>query len=125
MLSTIRRVCVKVSGDELLSGCCAKVALIVQAAMGGELVQGTVGDEPHFWNRLPGGREVDLTSSQFGGDGLHSVVIGTTVEKPDPAPLEHLAFAARVLAVLEQELTRTTEGTHAMPEQKPRRKAVR
>jgi hypothetical protein len=25
----------------------------------------------HLWNRLPNGEEVDLTSDQFGGDGLH------------------------------------------------------
>lgn len=27
----------------------------------------------HYWNRMPDGREVDFTSDQFGGDGIHKV----------------------------------------------------
>ena len=103
MLKTIRQTCVAVSGDVLLTGQCIRVALIVQAAMGGELIRGSVDGWMHFWNRLPDGSEVDLTSSQFGGDGMTPLgKCGVAIEKPDPVPVEHLAFVMRVLRHLER-----------------------
>jgi hypothetical protein len=46
-------------------GQCAVTALIVQDFFGGELV--FCSHQNHFWNRLPYGKEVDLTRSQFFG----------------------------------------------------------
>jgi len=46
-------------------GQCAVTALIVQDYLGGEILRGTVGEESHYWNRLPTGEELDLTASQF------------------------------------------------------------
>lgn len=52
---------------------CLAVACAVQARWGGQIVNGRVGGDAcsHWWNLLPDGRTVDLTSEQFGGDGLH------------------------------------------------------
>lgn len=47
-------------------GQCAITALAVQAMCGGDLLRSTVGGVSHYWNRLPDGREVDLTFQQFG-----------------------------------------------------------
>lgn len=55
-------------------GQCAVTALVVQDYMGGELLRGSLEKVPdpkiaamrsHYWNRLPSGREVDLTERQF------------------------------------------------------------
>ena len=46
-------------------GQCAVTALIVQETMGGELVRGWVEGIEHYWNKLPDGRELDLTWQQF------------------------------------------------------------
>jgi hypothetical protein len=40
-------------------------ALVVQDFLGGELLRGLVCGESHYWNRLPDGTELDLTSEQF------------------------------------------------------------
>lgn len=63
---------------------CGPVAEAVRRTFGGEvracvfLPPGRDNDRgplltyhSHIWNVLPGGREVDLTSDQYGGDGLH------------------------------------------------------
>ncbi|MBI2037134.1 MAG: hypothetical protein HYT14_02125 [Candidatus Liptonbacteria bacterium] len=55
-------------------GQCAVSALVVQDYMGGELLRGSLEKVPdpkiaamrsHYWNRLPSGREADLTERQF------------------------------------------------------------
>ncbi|WP_158296601.1 YunG family protein, partial [Nocardioides albidus] len=46
-------------------GQCAVSALVVQSVLGGDLLRAKVGDVSHYWNLLPGGREVDLTRGQF------------------------------------------------------------
>ncbi len=58
-----------------LWGHCAVVALIVQDYFGGDLLRAPLHQLPefalmgsHYWNRLPDGREVDLTHEQFGRD---------------------------------------------------------
>lgn len=48
-------------------GQCAITALVVQDRFGGELLRTTVNGESHYFNRLPGGKTVDLTLDQFGG----------------------------------------------------------
>lgn len=47
------------------AGQCAVTALLVQDLLGGELLRGVVCGESHYWNRLPDGSQVDLTSDQF------------------------------------------------------------
>jgi hypothetical protein len=48
------------------SGQCAVTALVLQDHVGGELLRGDVDGVSHYWNRLPNGREIDLTRAQFG-----------------------------------------------------------
>lgn len=57
-------------------GQCFVTAMVVQDIFGGEIIQGTVrqidGKMNHYWNKLPNGQEIDLTSDQFvEGDGIH------------------------------------------------------
>jgi len=53
-------------------GQCYVTALLIQNIFGGNLIAGTVDGESHYWNKIPDGTEVDLTSDQFdGGDGIH------------------------------------------------------
>lgn len=47
-------------------GQCAVSALIVQDLLGGELLVGKVNGIEHYWNRITGDRELDLTKDQFG-----------------------------------------------------------
>ena len=52
-------------------GQCAVTALVIQDHVGGELLRAAVDGVPHYWNRLPDGREIDLTRSQFGRSALN------------------------------------------------------
>ena len=56
-----------------LYGHCAAVAYLVRKEFGGDIVGARVQGEPHQWNRLASGVEIDLTGDQFGLDGLTSV----------------------------------------------------
>ena len=56
-----------------LFGHCAGVAYLVRKEFGGDIVGARVNGEPHQWNRLESGIEVDLTGDQFGLDGLTAV----------------------------------------------------
>jgi ADP-ribose pyrophosphatase YjhB (NUDIX family) len=53
------------------SGQCASTALVVQDRLGGQLLTADVHEADgsrqgvHYWNRLPDGRELDLTREQF------------------------------------------------------------
>lgn len=51
-------------------GQCGTTALVMQDLLGGELLVAQVQvngspDGVHYWNQLPGGREIDLTREQF------------------------------------------------------------
>jgi hypothetical protein len=46
-------------------GQCAVTALVLQDLLGGDLMFGEVNGFQHYWNRLPGNSEVDLTLQQF------------------------------------------------------------
>ena len=83
-----------------LTGHCYGAAHLVQDRFGGEIVKGTVRGEAHAWNRLPGGREVDLTGSQYGGDGMHPLVQGEGVATSRSTNPRFARFAARVDAQL-------------------------
>lgn len=56
-------------------GQCFVTALIVQDFFGGDILRHDFGNgDIHFWNRLPNGKEIDLTSGQFpDGDGINAV----------------------------------------------------
>jgi len=80
-----------------LQGHCGAVASMIHGMFGGEIVTGRVNDEPHYWNRLPDGSEVDLTSCQFGGDGFTPLRKGRKVKKRELVSPRFLIFAAMVL----------------------------
>jgi hypothetical protein len=54
-----------------LQGHCGPASFVVRLVFGGDIVQCRVEGERHFFNRLEDGSEWDLTSCQFGGDGIH------------------------------------------------------
>ena len=87
-----------------LEGCCGPVSRIVRIALGGAIVTGRVCGEPHFWNRLPSGEEVDLTSCQFGGDGFTPHKRGRRITRlGERVPIPHLVFASAVYKQLRHE----------------------
>ena len=49
---------------------CAITAMLIQDLYGGDLVATTMDGVPHFYNRLPGGQEIDLTRDQFRRDAV-------------------------------------------------------
>lgn len=53
--------------DNRAWGQCAVTSMVVQDHLGGTLIRGEVAGIVHYWNRLPGGREFDLTREQFRG----------------------------------------------------------
>ena len=60
-------------------------ALVVQDFYRGDLLRGVIDGESHYWNRLPGGVEVDLTRHQFRADA--------TISKPQQTSRQYvLAF---------------------------------
>lgn len=72
-------------------GQCGVTALVVQDLLGGELVLGEVHEGgvkvgSHWWNRLPSGREVDLTGDQFLVRPGEIVFPGRVVERPPGPP---------------------------------------
>ncbi|MCX4471762.1 hypothetical protein OOK41_15855 [Micromonospora sp. NBC_01655] len=90
-------------------GQCGVTALLVRELLGGELLLGTVlrrdgtRQGVHYWNRLGGGVEVDLTREQFTSD---EVVQAPVVVDPPPGPPErlrdqHLLLRRRVLDSLD------------------------
>lgn len=83
-----------------LTGHCYAAAHLVQDRFGGEIVKGTVRGQAHAWNRLPGGREVDLTGSQYGGDGMRPLVKGEGLATSRSTNPRFARFAARVDAQL-------------------------
>lgn len=58
------------SPDAPSIGQCAVTALIVQDRLGGDLLRSTVRGISHYWNRIDGGAELDLTRAQFGADTI-------------------------------------------------------
>lgn len=60
-------------------GQCYVTALLLKDLFGGDVMHGYVElnekNEHHFWNRI-NGLEIDLTSDQYGGDGINPVTDG-------------------------------------------------
>jgi hypothetical protein len=75
------------------SGQCGVVALVLNDILAGELMRGEVhidGERVdfHWWNRLPGGLEIDLTREQF---SPHEIVTdGVAIARPPGAEIERL-----------------------------------
>ena len=72
--------------DNPARGQCGVTAAVIQDLLGGDLVLGDVHVDGvktghHYWNRLPDGREIDLTSDQFRPD---EVVTGGEVQPREP-----------------------------------------
>jgi len=68
------------SKDNLSWGQCAVTALLVQCIEGGELLRTVIeGYGSHYYNRLPSGQTVDLTSDQF-PEGTE-IPLGTVVDR--------------------------------------------
>jgi ADP-ribose pyrophosphatase YjhB (NUDIX family) len=84
------------------SGQCASTALVVQDRLGGDLLIADVHEADgarqgvHYWNRLPGGRELDLTREQF----RRGEVVGApeTIERPPDVTRGRLAGHYHLLA---------------------------
>jgi ADP-ribose pyrophosphatase YjhB (NUDIX family) len=84
------------------SGQCASTALVIQDRLGGELLIADVHEADgsrqgvHYWNRLPGGRELDLTREQF----RRGEVVGPaeTIDRPPDVTRGRLAGHYHLLA---------------------------
>jgi len=74
-----------VSGSEGSRGQCYVTALLVRTLYGGKVYHGHIKfndiNEHHFWNEVDGVL-IDLTSDQYGGDGLTPVIFGQEYTKP-------------------------------------------
>lgn len=72
--------------DNPARGQCGVTALVLHDLLGGELILGEVHVEgvkvgDHYWNRLPDGRIVDLTATQF---HPHETIVGGEVQQRPP-----------------------------------------
>lgn len=90
-------------------GQCGVAALVVNDLLGGELIKGEVHRDGvrvdfHWWNRLPGGFEIDLTRDQFSPQ--ETVTRGSAIDRPpnavgDRLRTEYDTLRARVLEKLD------------------------
>ena len=85
-----------------LDGHCSAVTFSVRGICGGDIVTGRINKIQHYWNRLPDGEEVDLTSCQFGGDGLKPLKKGRKIKPPKLVNPRFLMFAMKVLRQLDR-----------------------
>jgi len=89
-------------------GQCGPTALVVHDLLGGELLVsqvsvGGVVDGVHYWNRLVGGVEVDLTHDQFCADEVvlpPRVVAEPGLPRPERARAAYLLLRTRVRTAL-------------------------
>lgn len=112
----LRKVCLRVASAETscypeaydaeksrLHGHCGAVSSMLQGIFGGDIITGKVQGETHYWNRLPDGVEVDLTSCQFGGDGYTPLVKGRKVKPRSLVHPRFLLFAELVRRKLKED----------------------
>lgn len=77
-----------------LTGHCVTLSFIIRGMFGGKIVWNRNDNQPHYWNRLESGEEIDLTSCQYGGDGFTPIFKGYILkEVPDITPFNDLVFA--------------------------------
>lgn len=93
--------------DNAAHGQCRPTALVVQDILGGELLiadvtGGIEEDEVHYWNRLPGGTDIDLTREQFGSHRIigEPRVVVRPPEGPRAYVSEYELLRTRVFAAL-------------------------
>jgi hypothetical protein len=98
-LERLREACLECSDGDL-SGFCGAVACMIQGCFGGRIIAGRVKGYRHYWNRLPCGIEVDLTSCQFGGDGFTPMAKGRATSTPLMTPIEFIMWTKDVLKML-------------------------
>ena len=89
-------------------GQCGVTALTLHELLGGDLLEAEVlfpdGSRQgfHYWNRLPGGVDVDLTAEQFSSDEV--IQEPKVVQQPPGPPLrgaeQYETFRARVRSAL-------------------------
>jgi len=89
-------------------GQCEVTALLVQDAVGGEILRGIVDGVTHYWNRLDGGDEVDMTREQFPRSAAfapYAMIVdhASLLRYIDTARRYHL-LRARVLSRLDESL---------------------
>jgi len=88
-------------------GQCGPTALVVQDLLGGELLIADVSggreeDEVHYWNRFPGGLEIDFTREQFQSHRIigDPRVVTRPPEGPRAFADEYKLLRTRVLSAL-------------------------
>jgi hypothetical protein len=79
--------------DNPARGQCGVVAVVLNDILGGELMRGEVlvngkRVDFHWWNRLPGGLEIDLTRDQFGPQ--ETVTSGVAIVRPPSTEIKRL-----------------------------------
>ncbi len=79
-----------------LTGHCGAVSAYVLAKYGGTLLRARVNNEPHLFNRLPDGTIVDLTSCQYGGNGIDPITTGNHQPPRRTVNPRFTLFAARI-----------------------------
>jgi hypothetical protein len=83
-------------------GQCGATALVVQDLLGGELLEAEVRNADgsrqgvHYWNRLDGGEELDLTREQFAASEV--VQAAVVVERPADLSGARIVVQYRALA---------------------------
>ncbi len=96
------------SPDNPARGQCGVTAIVLKELIGGDLVRadvhaGTTRVGGHYWNRLPGGLDLDLTREQF--NDREVVGVGWIVDQPPGPPRrcreQYDTFRARVLSALD------------------------
>lgn len=91
---------VYVTKESKLTGHCFAAAYVVQCFLGGEIITGTVNGERHGWNKIDG-IEFDVTSCQFGGDGLTPLAKGKVWKMPKKINPRFLKLKERVDFVMQ------------------------
>lgn len=99
-LQLVREAALFVSQQPNLKGYCGVVSMLVMNLYGGCLMTAKIKGIQHYWNRLSDGRQVDITSCQFDGDGWTPLAKGRKVpdrQIPDLSDLVHLMIYQQML----------------------------
>ncbi len=92
-------------GISKLTGHCAGVSNYLQQKYGGTVIRAVVAlnlngepkEDVHYWYKAVDGKEYDLTSDQYGGDGFH------TLEELPPRAIHQGAVTMTGVKILKQE----------------------
>ena len=88
-------------------GQCYSTALLINSIHGGEIVHGWVKfngkREHHFWNQFEdeiiGTFQLDFTSDQYNGDGIHPIMVGQVYDKPNFNNKKFLKLKEKYIAI--------------------------